>query len=156
MGIIRNWDQPRINLEDNTSENSSMYDIIDVYVQEPDRNPNPDFKVPARPYAFENNEATRYVTTSPHCGHGIDFGPGDVSYKYGYRFISCPTTGVGVAQVIPQYVDPFRNPVSAGIVTLPGDIVVAKVAVKAVETLAQEADAEWQNMFEDDDEVDLG
>lgn len=157
--IIRNWEQPLINIKDNTPENASMYDVIEVYVQEPTREPNPEFKVPARPYVFEDNEAVRYITTSPHCGNGIDFGISEISYKYGYRFISCPTTGIGVAQVVPAYTDPFRNPVAAGILKLPGQVVIEKVKTEDLNVIVAQADAEWQNMFEgdeDDDEIDLG
>ncbi len=157
--MIRNWDQPLINLKDNTPDNASMYDVIEVYVEEPTRTPNPEFKVPARPYVFENNEATRYITTSPHCGNGIDFGVCDVTYKYGYRFISCPTTGIGMAKVIPDYVDPFRNPVSTGLVVFPGEEKVATIASKDLDVSVQQADSEWQKMFEDnedDNEVDFG
>lgn len=102
---------------DRTPEHT-MYDLIEVYIQYPAITPDPENLVYARPYEFDDNRAIKYSATSPHCGCGLDFGPSDITTKYGLRFLKCQCTPKSAPIMID---DPFINPIETGIIDINGE-----------------------------------
>ena len=68
----------------------------------------------ARPYQFDDDIATDFTTTCPHCGHGILFNI-DQTTNLG---VSCPNCHKGEIPKVEPQIDPFQNPVAAGKINL--------------------------------------
>ncbi len=123
-----------------------QYNLIEVYVSEPAIKPNSGFMVQCRPYEFEGDKATKYMTTCPHCSQLIQFDAAEAKNLNGLKFVMCRECGAGavketinkelvskqtVEEEIPEFEDPFVNPLESGLLT------VADIDTDLVNTLAE-------------------
>ena len=102
-------------LDISTRHESTMYDLIDVYIADVSDSPPQDAKTQARPYEFEGEQPTKFSSVCPLCGQGIFFTIPDIICRFGYSFVACPECGAGqTPQEIPAFEDPFVNPIKSG------------------------------------------
>jgi len=97
--------------EPEVDPSGTRFQLVEVYVQQPTNKPNPEWKVSARPYEFDEEQPTKYATSCPHCGQGIWFEHYELRSALGELFIHCPECGEGATTPIPPMIDPFVNPI---------------------------------------------
>lgn len=93
---------------------TTQWDMLEVYVELPTDSPNPKFMVHARPFEFDGEVATKYITTSPHTGQGFEIMLRDITERSGKKFVGCPVSGIGMHVVQGSFDDPFLNPIIEG------------------------------------------
>jgi len=91
-----------------------LYDMIDIYIQDPSPTPDAKNMVFARPYEFLDDKPIKFASTSPHSGQGMFFTDSEITVMFGFNFIGCPITRIGMPKIIPPFEDPFINPFNIG------------------------------------------
>lgn len=94
---------------------SDQFQLIEIRIQSPHDELVDASKVFARPYEFEDNKATKFVTTCSHCGQGFSFFAIETVKSAGNQFIGCPNCNAG-STFIPPIESPFVNPVDIGLI----------------------------------------
>jgi len=93
----------------------AQFNLIDVYVELPTSDADDRVKIQARPVEFdEDGSASKYITLCPICSQTIMLGIGDIKVVDGNRFVECHSCGIGCEVEVPEFIDPFVNPVSTG------------------------------------------
>jgi len=105
--------EARVNIK--SDQDTTQYDLIEVFISDASGKPDQEHKVHARPYEFFGDQAARYSSTCPHCGQGMFFGAEEVVTKHGHNFVGCKECGIGQSSdEIPMFEDPFMNPIQEG------------------------------------------